>query len=257
MIPIALALTAAVLDPAALSRGPAFPASIIGKVSGGVGLAHATGFLVGECEVLTVKHAAGWVKDPARFKFTFRQAGHGGQSSRARVVAQGALELVDDWWANDRSGDWMLLRLDLCLGAQVGFAELSDVPFEQTTYFKLGAPPLMSTGFHGALGQKGTMTLNPACRIRVITPRGHLNDCRATPGASGSPVFATVSAGRANSLLVFGMQVAANPVGLNVPGGPFVDSISIAANKLLPAIAPFLTKRNSRKLGPRQRIAPR
>ena len=99
----------------------------IGMVKGGKGVAYTTGFLVGDCHVLTVKHAAGRVARVAGRRMTFRLpfAGRDGASA-GHVVAAGDLDLVADPDRLDRSEDWLLLRLDRCLGTRFGSLALAD-----------------------------------------------------------------------------------------------------------------------------------
>src|SRR5687768_2152929 len=103
----------------------------IGIVEGGRGVAYATGFLVDDCHVLTVKHAAGRVAAVAgrRMNFTLPFAGPEGASAGS-VVAAGDLDLVADPNRLDRSQDWLLLRLDHCLGRRFGSLALAPEPAE-------------------------------------------------------------------------------------------------------------------------------
>ncbi len=179
----------------------------IGIVKGGRGVAYATGFLVDDCHVLTVKHAAGRVAAVAGRRMTFRLPFAGPQGASAgRVVAAGALDLVADPNRLDRSEDWLLLRLDDCLGRRFGSLALAD------SLREIGpdrSPALFSAGFPTDQPKYRHLTIDPACRVRGGTGTLLIHDCSSHPGNSGSPIFATISRGGRPAIEVVAMHSTA------------------------------------------------
>ena len=164
----------------------------IGIVKGGKGIAYATGFLVGACHVLTVKHAAGRVAIVAGRRMMFRLpfAGSDGASA-GTVVAAGKLDLVGDPDRLDRSEDWLLLRLDRCLGQRFGSLALADGPDKSGPIRIAGTGPLFSAGFPNDQSWRRQLTIDPACRLRGVSGHLFVHDCSSLPGNSGSPIFTT------------------------------------------------------------------
>ena len=165
----------------------------IGIVTGGKGIAYATGFLVSDCHVLTVKHAAGRVAhvEGRRMMFRLPFAGPDGASAGS-IVAAGNLDLVADPNRLDRSEDWLLLRLDRCLGKRFGSLELSDPPDKSGPIGSSAPAALFSAGFPIDQSWRRQLTIDPACRLRSVTGHLFVHDCSSLPGNSGSPIFATV-----------------------------------------------------------------
>jgi len=184
------------------SRSPYAP---IGRVIGD-GLA-GTGFLVSKCHVLTTQHTFSDSRPVLGQKMTFRavQAGSGRSppTSRGTIVASGnfnlALQARD--WSEGRSKDWMLIRLDKCLGKSLGFVELSA----DQSFFDIADAPLRSAGFPSDRPSADTLVLDPSCRIRGGNFREWMHDCAALPGNSGSPVFQEVRSGGRTRLRVVAM----------------------------------------------------
>lgn len=163
----------------------------IGVVKGGKGVAYTTGFLVGDCHVLTVKHAAGRVATVAgrRLRFRLPFAGRDGRSAGS-VVAAGNLDLIGDPNRLDRSQDWLLLRLDRCLGKRFGTLALVDRPGQSGRFRTF--PALISAGFPTDRSWRRQLTVDPQCRIRGVSGQLLVHDCSSLPGNSGSPIFAAV-----------------------------------------------------------------
>lgn len=165
----------------------------IGVVKGGKGVAYATGFLVSDCHVLTVKHAAGRAATVVgrRMQFRLPFAGPDGASAGS-VVAAGGLDLVGDPNRLDRREDWLLLRLDRCLGKRFGSLALAESP-DQSDPIRTSAPTsLFSAGFPIDQSWRRQLTIDPACRLRGEPLNLFVHDCSSLPGNSGSPIFTTV-----------------------------------------------------------------
>ncbi len=193
------------VDDQVAERGTPPELGAIGAVTGGSGVGHATGFLISDCEVLTVKHAAGRVSSALGRRLRFARAAKDGRSSKGTVVAEGNLDLIVDWFGRDRRGDWLLLRLDRCLGRESGHVRLSPIPFYRSGFWSPGSPALQSAGFPGRRW-RGGITRDPHCRIRASRESLHFNDCAAQPGNSGSPLFVVSDRGAGAELTVFAMQ---------------------------------------------------
>ena len=175
-------------DRVAMTRpGPDFLP--IGIVTGGKGIAYATGFLVSNCHVLTVKHAAGRVAHVEGRRMMFRLPFAGPDAASAgSVVAAGDLDLVGAPSRLDRSGDWLLVRLDHCLGRRFGSLALS----KKSGPLRTSAPaPLFSAGFPIDQSWRRQLTIDPACRLRGEPQHLFVHDCSSLPGNSGSPIFTT------------------------------------------------------------------
>ena len=165
----------------------------IGIVTGGKRIAYATGFLVGDCHVLTVKHAAGRVAEVTGRRMMFRLpfAGPDGASAGS-VVAAGELDLVSDPNRLDRSEDWLLLRLDRCLGRRFGSLTLVDQSDQSGPIRTSGSSALFSAGFPIDQSWRRQLTIDPECRLRGEPLHLFVHDCSSLPGNSGSPIFTTV-----------------------------------------------------------------
>src|SRR5438067_7901527 len=116
-----------------VSTAPGSPFSAVGLVSRGLLVEHyGTGTLIDQCHVLTAQHVLGSTGSPMRLQVNFTGAlGTIHQvSSRGTVVAAGELEKYGaaDKRYEARSHDWVLIRLDKCLGAVLGYARLRPGP---------------------------------------------------------------------------------------------------------------------------------
>jgi len=170
----------------------------------------ATAFLVSKCHVLTVKHVYSDSKSALDRRMTFTVTLQTGRevSSGGVVVASGEFDITAQR-ANPSLGrgrDWMLVRLDQCLGETFGYLELAK---EDRRVAELAsAPPLRSAGFPGRAWEPWPL-LDPSCRIRGETEEEWLNDCASLPGNSGSPIFQQVRVDGQDRFLVMGMQTSA------------------------------------------------
>ena len=209
----------------------------IGVVRGGKGIAYATGFLVDDCHVLTVKHAAGRVATVVGRRMHFRLpfAGDDG-ASVGSVVAAGRLDLVADPNRLDRSEDWLLLRLDRCLGRRFGSLSLG----ENDPFRRPGAAPLFSAGFPNDQPWRRQLTIDPACRAHGPIEPLFIHDCSSLPGNSGSPIFTTVQRGGRASVEVLAMHSTATPARRVLPFRGEDGSVATRIADVLPAIRSFL-----------------
>lgn len=99
----------------------------IGMVSESATSTYGTAFLAGRCHALSPRHVV-YHADPVGQRMILRFApwrrSDAGNSSGATVIAAGGAASSP----GDVSRDWILLRLDRCLGATLGFVPLSREP---------------------------------------------------------------------------------------------------------------------------------
>jgi V8-like Glu-specific endopeptidase len=215
----ALVLTGAILPPSAnalifgedrrvTAIGDASHFRPIGIVFGTGESSYATGFLVDACHVLTVQHVFGSkhsaVGRPAYFAVGGPKLG-GWQMSRGVVEAEGGLDRSADGPPSTqvRTSDWVLLRLQTCLGRRFGHVRLTDrMPAPEESISMAGYPGDKPIGMG--------VTLDPSCRVRAIQQLILFNDCSALPGNSGSPLFRIAEENGKRVLEVFAMMQRAH-----------------------------------------------
>lgn len=149
------------------------------------GLGFGTGFLVDNCHVLTSRHVKSENENVLGGRLTFIPAVRTSIGSVAgTVIASGDAPTPDAKAGpkRDRRGDWLLLKLDRCVGAELGFVSLNGEPA------RVGAP-LMNAGFPVDRPRHAGLTIDPACRVHYITNYGALHDCAFLAGNSGGPLF--------------------------------------------------------------------
>ena len=219
-------------------RGTPRELSPIGVVTGGQGVGYATGFLISDCEVLTAKHAVGRVPSALGRRLRFAQAVRGGRRSSGTVIAQGEFDLASGSGDAELEGDWLLLRLDRCIGRELGHATLSATTFYRSAHWALGSPIIASAGFPIGRPWRDGITRDPRCRIRAWRLRQLFHDCVGGPGSSGSPLFVI---GHGGALTVFAMQVAGPTPAAIRPGFLGNASTAIAVDGIMPQVAPLLT----------------
>src|SRR6185369_7819510 len=167
---------------------------------------YGTGTLVGDCYAVTSQHIFGDRESPLgrRVSFTGSLASRGVVKSRATVVAAGGLEQVaGSKQAERRAHDWILIKLDTCLGSVLGVAKLVANP---------SGPELtnvQSAGFPMDRPRSLGLTIDPACAVRSVRPLVWLNDCAALGGNSGGPIFKIVNANGRREMRVYAIQSAA------------------------------------------------
>ena len=186
-----------------------------------------TGFLISRCHVLTVKHVLRGVWKPGkRVKFTAVMADDL-PSSRGVVTQAGA--------STSRLDDWILIRLNNCLGDRVGHISLrSSNPFVAMPGGATYAP--VSSAGYPVDRRQSSLSLDRSCRI-VAQSRGEwLHDCATLPGNSGSPLFREVRTIRGTNLEAFAIVTAGahwrRPVPLNLA---YLNTAT-PLSRILPAI---------------------
>jgi V8-like Glu-specific endopeptidase len=205
---------------------------------------YGTGMLVDECHVLTAEHVAsvdGTDPRGTRFDFLVGQKADLGfeRKSGATVIASGGFNQAD--W--NRDADWLLLKLDQCLGREFGHVTLSAAP-------PPARDPLHSAGYPSdRIGLKGQLIVDPRCRIVGEAVRLWLHTCAGRAGDSGGPLFRIGETTSGPMIEVYAIQAAAFPAYVrrepNVrdfdPRRPFTGlNEAVPVANILPVIAPYL-----------------
>jgi len=199
---------------------------------------YGTGTLVDECHVLTSQHIFGNQKSPLGKPVRF-VAGFGPQrelKSGGVVVAAGGLDSIgaDAQPYEERARDWVLIRLDVCLGQTLGFAELTaKLPDPRTL------AEMQSAGFP-VDKPRTVLTIDPACRITSARPLVWLNDCAALAGNSGGPIFQIVGSGSNRHIQVYAIQSGAIRSKHAIPLRVGWDNQATPAWVILPYVMRFL-----------------
>ena len=147
-----------------------------------------TGFLVDDCHVLTSQVVAGYGETPLgkrlKFKAAFGTSQH--QSSKATVVAGGGFTPGRTSQEQiERGGrDWLLLRLDKCLGASLGHVLLKTGPYSPFEF-----RDLKSAGYPMSRSNNGGVTIDPSCKVVGGYSTLWMNDCPLARGDGGDPIF--------------------------------------------------------------------
>lgn len=204
----------------------------VGLVTRGVLIEHyTTGTLIDECDVLTSQHILG--KHPpvgSRLKFTAAVGSAQQVSSVGTVIVAGGYDrsqAVDD--------DWLLLRLDKCIGATLGYAKLRTVPpgaSELSAIESAGYPMDRS---------RQRLTIDPSCRIRTALAEAWLNDCATLRGNSGGPLFRISSSGGREQLEILAIQARGYIEPRAIRFNPGWENRATPVSIIAPAIAQFLT----------------
>lgn len=165
-----------------VSTRPGSPYAAIGIVYATTSGPLATGFLIDDCSVMTVRHK---VAENVGHRVHF-QAGEIGRSpnwedSGGVVVAVGSAPSVDPS-TEVGPGDWAIIRLDRCLGKRFG-----HVIVENTA---VGADEKVAmAGYPSDRNLEDGLFLDPSCALRGADKGMALHDCAMQPGNSGSPIF--------------------------------------------------------------------
>lgn len=165
---------------------------------------YGTGFLVDECHVLTAEHVASEGRgqtDGARFLFLVgqRQDLHFEKRSGATVIASGGFN-ERDW---NRDADWLLLKLDQCLGYEFGYLKLHDgLGADRLTFQSAGYPSDRAS-------LKGLLLVDPHCKLVGEAVRLWLHTCAGRAGDSGGPLFHFDPLSKGSQIEVFAIQAAA------------------------------------------------
>jgi len=213
---------------------------------------YATGFLIDDCHVLTVQHLLGDDTSPVGKRVGF-SAGHSTPNlttTHGSVVAAGNLQHYSGYsraqgskrYEEARAHDWMLVRLDQCIGRVLGHVRLS---------LSLPGWQVESAGFPLNI-LDGGLKIDPACRIRYQTDLLWLNDCASAEGNSGSPIFNEIQEGGKTVLQVYGMQTAGWSTNSRTKKFSwYYANVATPVSKIIPQIAQFVPLDRKRELASR------
>ena len=222
-----------------VSTAPGSPYSPVGVVSSGFFGKRATGVLVDKCHVLTVQAVAGYGQSVIGKRLTFKAAIGTRQqvATYGRVIAVGGATLIRTGEEQARLGgrDWLLLRLDECVGATLGYASLKVGPFFPTDFRNL-----QSAGY--PLGRDGKLglTVDPSCRFTASNGTLWLNDCSVQRGDAGGPIFRIVASEGKAHMEVYALQVRGYPNRAPVPLKPGNENEAVPVSLIASQIRPFL-----------------
>lgn len=166
---------AAIVISLAVAASMQLSPSFVGEVhTYGFAPPRATGVLVGPCHALTARHLLG--KADVRGRLVMFRSGDA--ASGAVVILTGPAPAAED--VHDFSGDWALLRLNKCLGLELGYLPISN--------------SLSSTAVVAMAWQKASGTIDvTSCRIASYVTGTLRTNCPAKPGYSGGPLIGTDS----------------------------------------------------------------
>ena len=165
---------------------------------------YATVFLVGECYALSAKHVVHNpepVGRPVTLRFELWERASASNSTKGVVVAAGG----QPEGIGDVSKDWILIRLDRCLGRSLGYLTLSEDVLQIPGSGQI-TPSLRAVGYPRDRPLSSHPTVDPACRVKLISSYGLLHDCATLPGNSGGPLLGWNS--KRQQLQVFAINVA-------------------------------------------------
>lgn len=224
-----------------VSTAPRSVYSPIGVVSHASLIAseRATGILVDECSVLTSQHVASLTRSPIgkRVKFTGAADSASPLASRGTVIAAGHAERFrsTDQAALSQGHDWMLVRLDHCLGKSLGFARLSVTPGNGDLLH------VQNAGYPIDRSIRKGVSVDPSCAVTGLYALVWLNDCAVLPGNSGGPVFRVGTENGSPVLLVYAIETAARSFSAPSQVTHGLENVATPVSMILPKIADLLS----------------
>lgn len=145
-----------------------------------------TGFLVDACHVLTTQHIETTRPEmptaPVKKFFFFGVGPYMGFEKPVAgfVVAQGG---YDDRY-DARSKDWMLIRLNECVGMRIGYLKIA--PIKIARLYKVD---LKMAGYPDSRHHARGVWMDPSCTVKGARANYWLHDCASDKGSSGAPLF--------------------------------------------------------------------
>lgn len=196
-----------------VSTASGSPYSSVGLVT--VGARRATGTLINRCDVLTAQHVYGrsiqLIHDPRGERANFEGSVASGHplSSEGTIIAAGGWKNVkpaSPRFNEDLGSDWMIVRLDECIGDKLGWATLGT-----STNWPTETDPkhLQGAGFPVDRNNKLGLSVDPDCVIRGVVQRVLLHDCASKPGNSGGPIFRLITIDGVQHMEIVGIISAA------------------------------------------------
>ena len=222
---------------------PGSPFSPIGVVQkGAITGRYGTGTLVGTCDVLTSQHIFSTGASPigGRVKFTAGIGTREEASSRGTVIVAGGREKypLPNQEYQAVAHDWMLVRLDRCLGAIFGHANLRTWARGEDDFSHV-----QSLGYPMDRDRVQGATLDPSCKIRGIYTLVWFNDCATMQGSSGGPLFRLSPSEESPRMEIFAIQTAGFGKGINASFWLGNANQATPVSMILPYIQRYLSRR--------------
>ena len=239
-----------------VSSAEGSPYSPVGLVTQGLLMrSFTTGFLVDACHVLTSQGVLGYGQAPfgKRLKFETAIGTPQHESTKGTVVAAGGFRRNRTSEEQFEKGgrDWLLLRLDTCIGARLGHVTLKAGPFSPYEF-----RDLKSAGFPEHRSRQRGLTIDPSCR--VIASRGTvwLNDCATVKGDAGDPIFRISTSRGKPQMEVYAMQSAGYERKKPVPLTAGYENQAVPMSLIASQIAPYLSANGQRQAGELDTLRP-
>lgn len=213
------------------------PVGIVSAIKGGP---FGTAFLIDACYALTARHLIHHPDPIGRqvvLRFVpWRQSTRLNTTSAIVVIAGGHPTAV-----GDLSQDWVLLRLNRCLGRVLGHFALSSVPVKIQPAVPTITPYLVAIGFSNDRSLARRPTIDTICRVRLITSFGLLHDCATLPGNSGGPLMAWNK--DRGTYEVFAINVAGEHDPVPRPFDLRSANVAVSVQDILPALKALRSSR--------------
>jgi V8-like Glu-specific endopeptidase len=202
---------------------------------------YGTGVLIADCYAITSQHIFGDRYSPIgrRLRFIGSVGSGSPVKSKGTVVAAGGLEqsATSGEPYEARTRDWILIKLDTCLGAYLGSATLVVNPRNSELV------GVQSAGFPMDRSRSVGLTIDPSCGIRSVRPLVWLNDCAALGGNSGGPIFRIIGSGQHRRMQVYAIQSAAVRKRTILPFAMEYANLATPAWAILPHILSWIGPR--------------
>lgn len=207
-----------------------------------------TGFLVDDCHVLTTQAAMNGNKSPVgshvRFRLGLRTPYY--RSTRGTIVAFGGqTDRIRATESQIERGahDWLLVRLDQCVGRTFGHVALKSGPFSPYEFRDLN-----SASWPRERGKTRGVSIDPSCMVLYSRGPMWVNDCATTRGDAGAPIFRIVGTGPGQQMTVYAMQSAGSKAKKPVETGTGYENQAIPMSVIAPQIERYLSVDASREL---------
>jgi hypothetical protein len=201
----------------------------------------ATGFLVDDCHVLTSQGAMNGKKSPVGSHLRFR-SGLGTpyyRSTRGTIVAFGGqTERIRTTESQMEGGarDWLLLRLDQCVGKTLGHVALKTGPFSPYEFRDLS-----SASYPRDRGKARGVTIDPSCMLLRTRGPMWVNDCALARGDAGAPIFRIAVTGATHQMVVYAMQSTGHLTNTPVQAASGYENQAIPMSVIAPQIERYLS----------------
>lgn len=158
-----------------------------------------SGFLIGPCTAMTVRHVLAKQVKGERVKLSLPLLG---TSTKATVIDTGSgFRGVPKGYER---GDWAILRLDKCLGADAGYFPLASRIVHADQWIGEWGTALLA-GYPARHNWRSGPYVGPPCTVMSDTIERIDSNCYSYPGHSGSPLLQWQKVDRGWKLFVIGI----------------------------------------------------